>query len=904
MKSMLKRTTTREIKSSFGRYFAILAIVALGVGFFAGLKMTKPFMMKTVGDFLQEKNFYDLHLMSTIGYDEDDVAAFADQEQVEYAEGVYSFDALYSGIGENEVVLKTMSLPENVNGILLMEGRMAEADNECVVDAKMSDVEIGDTISLADTNDEDTMEVFTCGEFTVVGKVSSSLYINFERGTTSIGNGKISGFVYVEPEIFDCDYFTDVYVCFNQELELYSDEYNDFIDEKKTAWEDVCQERTELRYNKLHEDIVNEVTDEISDEVHEQALAEADAEAENQAQEYVDAQMSQSMLVDAAYVEELRSQMYQEALEEAKKDAEAQALEEADKEIEKQASEYADDTLGELEDVDYYILGRNTNIGYACFESDADIVNEIAKVFPVFFILVAALVCMTTMNRMVEEQRTQIGVLKALGYSETAIMGKFMFYSGSAALLGCIIGYAAGTYAFPQVIWTAYHMMYIKLDLKYIFSAELAVISLVVALLCSMGTTWLSCRYELSETASNLMRPKSPKAGKRVLLERIPFIWKRLKFLHKVSVRNIFRYKKRFFMMIIGISGCTALLLTGLGINDSISGFAEKQYEEIQVADGSITLKDNMDSSVSNSLTDTLDKLAADYDFVSETSWDLVISKSIKTINLVVMEKPENIGYYMDFHSDDNQSIAYPGENEAVINNAIADLYDISVGDEVTIRDSDMNEICVTVSGIFANHVYNYIYISPETYEQQMGKTPEYNTVYIDYNSDVDVHEAAAEIMKDKHVTATTLNKDTEERLTKMMSSLDYVVLLVIICAAALAFIVLYNLTNINITERIREIATIKVLGFFKNETASYVFRENRVLTAIGIVIGLVLGVFLHRFVMAQIHVDMVSFDSYIAPISYVYSIIMTFIFNFLVNRVMAVKLEKINMAESLKSVD
>lgn len=826
MKSMMRRTTFREIKNSFGRFMAIFAIIALGVGFFSGLKETKPFMVKTVSDFLQEMNFYDLHLLSTLGFTDEDVDTFAEEDQVRYAEGSYSFDILYDGLGENENVLKTMSVPEHVNNIQLVEGRLPEAEDECVVDNRLTDIAVGDVITVTDTNSDDVMSQLNTKQFTVTGTVRSSYYINFERGTTTIGNGKISGFIYVLPEVFNCDYYTDVFVCFEEDYALYSDEYGDFIDEKKDAWDSICEERVTKRY--------------------------------------------QDLLMQTGLTEEM----------------------------------VKDVSLSDAEDVSYYILGRETNIGYACFESDSDIVDGIAKVFPLFFVLVAVLVCMTTMNRMVEEERTLIGMLKALGYSGHTIMAKYMIYSGTAAFTGCVVGYFGGCFAFPRVIWNAYHMMYVDLKLESIFDWKLALIVLAVAMLCSLGTTWVSCRHELAETAAGLMRPKAPKAGKRVLLERIPFIWKHLKFLHKVSARNIFRYKKRFFMMIIGISGCTALLLTGFGIDDSIAGFANQQYEEIQLSDGTINLTQAMDRSSQNSLVDKLAETAENYDFVSETSWDLVEKESIKSVNLVLFEEPEHVGTYIDFHDSKDASIAYPGRNEAVINNALADRYDIEVGDRITIRNSDMEVMQVTVSGIFQNHVYNYVYISPETYQEQMGEEPEYRSIYYNLKEGLDTHEAAAELMAENQVSAVTVNQDMRERISQMMKSLDYIVFVVILAAAALAFIVLYNLTNINITERIREIATVKVLGFFRKETSSYVFRENWVLTGLGIAVGLVLGIFLHRFVMDQIHVDMVSFDVYIAPLSYVYAILLTFVFNFVVNMVMSVRLERINMAESLKSVD
>lgn len=835
MRSMMRRTTFREIKNTFGRFAAIMAIIALGVGFFSGLKMTKPDMVNTVTDFLSTSDFYDLHLMSTLGFTDDDVEVFAGEDDVKAAEGVYSFDLLYSGFDESEKVLKTMSLPEDVNKLRLVDGRMPESNDECVIDAKISDVSIGDTIKVSQENDDTYYDAMKEKELKIVGTVNSPLYINFERGTTSIGSGKLLGFVYVMSDNIESDYYTDVYVRFNEDYDLYSDEYKDYMDEKKDAWDEICKDQVTKRYREF-------------------------------------------MIAAGMPVEVI-----------------------------------GDVSIDDVNDVDYYVLDRNTNVGYVCFESDSSIVDGVSKVFPVFFILVAVLVCMTTMNRMVEEQRSMIGMFKALGYGEATIMGKYMIYSGTAAVIGCVGGYIIGTYVFPEVIWYAYHLMYINIPLIRVVDWKLICIVLAASLLCTIGTTWLSCRYELSETAAGLMRPKAPKPGKRVLLERIPFIWKRMKFLKKVSVRNIFRYKKRFFMMIIGISGCTALLLTGFGLRDSISGFADTQFEEIQVADGTITFNTTLGEDVSDGNKDsagnvTLDELLGDYveeyDIVSEMSWDLIEDSGIKSVNMIIMEEPEHISRYVKFKDHKGNEIAYPGKGEAVINNALADQYGIKTGDEITVRNSDMKEIKVKVSGIFNNHVYNYVFISPDTYEEQMGSAPEYKTVYFNLKDGTDAHQAAADLMEDSSILSVTVNKDMKERISNMMKSMNYIVIVVILSAGALAFIVLYNLTNINITERIREIATIKVLGFFKNETSAYVFRENRVLTAFGIVFGLILGVFLHSFVMSQIKVDMVSFDVYVAPLSYVYSIVLTFVFNFLVNLIMSAKLENINMAESLKSVE
>lgn len=799
MKSMLKKTTLREIKSSLGRYIAILAIVALGVGFFSGLKMTKPYMINTADTYLKDMNLYDLRLLSSLGFVQEDVDSFSNEENVKYAEGSHSYDVLCTGLSKNETVLKTHSMPKNINGIVLKEGRMPENSSECVADSRLvSKEQLGTVIKLTDSNEEYTLNVFSEREYTIVGTVDSSYYMNFERGTTSLGNGRVSGFVYMLPDTFSSDYYTEVFIKFTDNYKIYSKKYDDYIEQMAEKWEDICKSRKP----------------------------------------------------------------------------------------------------------DYYILGRNTNIGYVCFENDSNIVEGIADVFPLFFFMVAALVCITTMNRMVEEQRTQIGVLKALGYSKLSIMGKFMFYSGSAALIGCVAGYLGGTRIFPAVIWKVYGIMYSMPKLIYTFNVNLAVIMIIVSLFCNIGATWFSCRYELSETAAALMRPKSPKAGKRIFLEKITFVWKRLKFLQKVSARNILRYKKRFFMMVIGISGCTALLVTGFGIKDSITGIASRQFDEIQISDGTISLKNSTDTKSETPLTKELSSLTDDYAFASEESWDILYGSKIKSVNMVIMENPGEIKNYLNLHTVNDQPIEYPKKDNAIISHKIADTYGISVGDDIIIRNSDMQEITVTISGIFENFVYNYVYISPETYTSAMGKEPEYQTVYVNYKNNLDVHKCAANLMKLDEVSAVTVNQDIRKRFDSMMSSLNYIVLLIIICAAALAFIVLYNLTNINITERIREIATIKVLGFYRNETSSYVFRENMVLTAIGAGIGLIPGYFLHNFIMLRINVDMVAFDIRILPASYLYSIILTFIFNFMVNTVMSFKLEGINMAESLKSVD
>lgn len=1066
MKSMMKRNTFREIKKSFGRYFAILAIVALGVAFFSGLKITQSVMVHSADVYLKDLQFYDYRLVSTLGFTEENVEALAEKEDVRAAEGAISAEVLYKDAGENERVIKMHSITEKVNKLKLVAGEMPQSADECVVDsAFFSEDAIGSKLVLSENNTTDDLDKFAYKEYTITGLVQSPCYIQFERGNTSIGNGRISGFAYILKDGFAVDYDTEIYIKFDEDYDIYSDEYDSYIDAKEADWEVYTKEQADIRYEKIVKDAQDEL-DEKKEELEEKR-AEAEAELESAKQQLTDGETEISdgknqiasaktelsakaselqsgkdaLSSKAAELESASQQIsgqesalaakkaeyeqglnaylaakqqvtdqrnsleaakaqltentpgYEEMLAQIEagltevagaeaelnaKNAELEAaagqlssaesqlaaakqqiedgknalaaaeaeltdgenqlaaakeqIEEKEDQLEAAETELADGLLqyqenqsefdeqmqdaddqiadaqskiDEIEKPETYVLARNTNVGYVCLKNDSGVVKGIANVFPVFFFLVAALICMTTMNRMVEEQRTQIGVLKALGFSEGKIMGKYLFYSGSAAISGTLIGYVLGIHFFPLVIITAYGIVYKMGGIYYVSDLPLALVSLTVAVFCSVGTTWLSCHKELKEVAADLMRPKAPKAGKRVFLEHVPFIWKRLKFLQKVSVRNIVRYKKRFFMMVIGISGCTALLVMGFGVRDSVVAVADQQYEEIQLYDIGVTLKAGKMPGEADlkSLDSALEKENAAGMYAMEKTIDLVTDKGTKSIHMVAVENPDEVGDFISLHTKKQEPIAYPKEGEAVLSKKVAETYAVKKGDTILLRDSDNNEMHLKVTGICENHIYNYVYIAPESYEKQIGDVV-FKNVYVRLPDASDIHEVSAVLMKADGVTAVTVNSDMLSRISQMMSCMNYIVIIIIICAGALAFIVLYNLNNINITERVREIATIKVLGFYPKETASYVFRENMVLTAIGCGLGLILGKWFHRFVMGEIQIDMVSFNVQINAVSYLFSVLLTMGFAWIVNCMMTGKLERINMAESLKSID
>ncbi|MCD7888169.1 MAG: ABC transporter permease, partial [Clostridiales bacterium] len=620
-----------------------------------------------------------------------------------------------------------------------------------------------------------------------------------------------------------------------------------------------------------------------------QTLADSWAEYEDGLAEYEDG--------EAEYADGLAE--YQDGLAEYE-----DGVAEFDQEIADAEQELADarKELADLENVELYVLDRSTNSGYVTFESDSQIVDRLAGVFPVFFFLIAALVCSTTMTRMVDDDRTQIGTMRALGYSRGAILTKYLLYSGTAAALGCLLGFFLGGCLFPFVIWKAYQMIYNIKGFLFVYDYSLLAISMAASLLCSAGTTWFACHRTMESTPADLIRPEAPAAGKRIFLERITPLWSRLKFLHKVTLRNIFRFKKRMFMMILGIAGCTALVLTGFGINDSIADIANYQYDDIQKYDLTVTYddpitQDDLDWTEEN-CSDQIETQAV----ARMWSGDLTGSEATKTVYYVASDD-DSITQLFDLHLD-GETVAYPGTGEVLITQKLATLAGVEVGDTVTLTVNDSTRGEATVVGLVENYVYNYVYMTGETYAAVFGEDCEPETLVLRLNEDVDEHSVAASFSGQDAVSNVSVVSDTRTAIDNMMNSLNYVVILVLACAGALAFVVLFNLGNINISERAREIATIKVLGFHANETGAYVFRENFILSLMGICCGLPLGVALHAFVIAQIQVDMVYFKTLLKPVSFLLTVGMVILFTVVTDLVLRRKIRAIDMAESLKSVE
>lgn len=1122
--SMMRRNLHRSIKNSIARYIAIMAIIALGAGMFVGLRTTKSDMIATGQQYMDDQNMFDLRLLSTCGWDKDHVQTVAAMDGVDLTEGVYTLDAIASREDEDtESVYRIYSIPEHINKVYLHGGRMPESPDECLADAfHATDEILGKQIVLSASNEEDTMDSLMSHTFTVVGYVSTPLYMDMSRGNTTLGNGTLSAFLYLPESCFDMDYYSEIHVSVGGEREVYADAYDARVESLAEQLKPQLLQLVEERYDRVLKEAEKEYAEGLAD--YEQGLAdyqsgrdEAFAELDDAKQKLIDGQaeldaktkeleeglltieknekaleegqieltkgfetfhksksdayaqmttaatelmanytqvqsgidqindgisqldsgitqlqsglqqlqttititetllelaktaleqypgipsdsLSQAQTKVSEYEEQLKQlkvqneeltaqladlQAQRESLIATRKplldaktqldagllelqasrdkaesefaSAEAQLnasqlqldlgrkelvearkkledgkvqLEQAQTDISEGWQEYekgydeatqklneawdeleegrlalrsARETLDDMGDPDVFAMDRNTNVGYLALDSNSDIVEGVSTVFPAFFLLIAALVCITTMTRMVEEERTQIGTLKALGYGEAAIIGKYLSYAGSAAIFGCGLGVLVGSVAFPLILWDAYQII-MQLGDEFVLRMDWPLCLLVVGAYTAVTllVTWYTCRRSLREVPAELIRPKPPTNGKKLFLEKL-FFWNKLSFLNKVMLRNIFRYRQRLVMMLVGIGGCAALLLTGFGIRDSIGNLPDYQFDEIILYDTEIRFAEAMPQGKQDAFREEFNDQVKDIYFYHQSSMELSFEDSVADITFIAADA--GFSDFVDFHKGD-ESLSMPGNGEALISAGIAKRLSIEVGDTVTLRDSDMQELILTVSGVFDNNVYNYVITAPATVENQRGQLPDVQMACIYGVDGVDVHQLGADFSAHRDVMNVTVNEDVRESVGSMLEALDLVVVTVVICASMLAIIVLYNLTNINITERLREIATIKVLGFRSSESAAYVFKENLLLSVMGAVVGLGGGVLLLEFVISKIQVDMVWITARLLPQSFVWAVVITLLSALLVDFILYFRLDKINMAEALKSIE
>ena len=1017
---LLYKLSFQKMRKNIGRFLSVLFIVALGVGFFAGLRETTPDIQTTLDNYYDEHNLMDFKIISTGGLNEDDVSSLKALENIQKVIPSYSVDTLING---EEV--RVHAIEEEINNVDLKSGRMPEKNNECVADA--TKYKIGDTLTITKTSVDGILSTL---EYTVVGLADSPLYLSRQMGIASIGTGELASFIYVPRENFDSKYYTEIYLTAKGTLDEVA--YEDGYDELKDLLLEELEELAPIRETKRYEEILEEATIEIR-KIESEAEGEiSDAENKlndalneiNNGREEINSAKSElskneqrvnmeeqnglteinnartswqesydlfvsslnsyglnintldstikSINMEITNLEQLLSTMtgedesyatYKGALDtlniekenlqtlittrdtlnkgKEEIDANEQKLKEeitsARSEIESARNEIAANeqtidaayqeylagveelntqkqrleeeiadaksALNEIEKPEWYLLDRSDNNGYISIWDDAAKVDAIAGIFPIFFIVVVALMCFNTMNRMVEEERGEIGTLSSLGYGSFSIINGYLFYIFFATVIGVTVGLLVGYTLIPNVIYSIYNANYIlpKLEINMKLLPFFIMILITLGLMSIIAI--VSCLKELKNVPATILRPASPKAGKKVFLEHIIFIWKRLSFTGKVTARNMFRYKKRIIMTVLGVVGSTALLLTGFGLRGSISGLADLQYGKINHYDALFVFQNSYQSLDSNILNELESTNITEYMPIYQASFTFEAKNLSHDVYLIVLSNPEEIDKFITFNSKVNEEFNFPSDG-VIISEKMASLLDVEIGDFIKIRNSNNELVVLPVSEIVENYTMHYVYMNEETYEKYFETDLEYNMIMANLDDEANHDELANSWMDTGLISTINFTEDNIEVFDNMVGGLNLIVLLIIGASCALAFIVLYNLTTINIAERIREISTLKVLGFYDKEVSSYVYRETLFLTIFGIILGLVAGIFLHMYVINVAETDNILFLHNILWPSYIYSFLIIIFFTIIVQIITNRRLKKIDMVESLKSVE
>ena len=819
MKTKLLKHIFMKIKDNYKRFLSLICMAFLGVGFYAGIQSSSPDMLKTLDNFYDENNVYDISVISNVGLTEDDLLKLSKIKNVELAINIQEKDS-YLEIEENNYVVKLIEYNSQMNNVYIKEGRLPKNNNEVSVDNALlenNNLKLGDNITIDGK------------KYSIVGNVISPLYFSAERPNSNLGSGKVDYYIYVYNGSLDLEAYSNIYITVKgaKKYLTNSDSYKKLINNVKKDIDLIKDKQQDIRYDELYSDIIE------------------------------------------------TSEMYGISIDESK-----------------------------FIKPKWYIYDRLDNTSYKELINASDNLKKIGNIFPIIFFAISVLVSLISMMRMIEEDRVENGTLKSLGYNSFHITLKYVIYSLLATTIGSSVGAIFGSYMIPNVIWNIYKKIFFIPKFIYLLKSDYNALGLWICILCICGTSVIVCIKNLREVPANLMRPKAPKSGKKILLERINFIWKKLKFSDKITIRNIFRYKSRVITTILGIAGCTALILAGFGLKDSIKDVIDFQfnniikYDKMLMTNESINqidiekelLNDDKVENYTNVNTQNIKVLFNDeqHEVTMITPDDFnSISKSISLIDLKTNNIIDNIG-----------------DNSCIISEKTAKLLDIDVGDKISLLDNDNNKYDIKVSYIIKNYINQYLYINKNTYNNLFNNY-KINSILISLKEeDKNSKDFDKKYISNGYALTIVDIDDIKSSMSDMLSSIDSIVAILIIAAASLAFVVLYNLSNINISERKREIATLKVLGFYPSEVDKYINRETVLLTILGIGIGLLFGSYLSHFIISTCEPDYIMFDRHVYTLSYFYSLFITVIFTIIVTIVTHFNLKKINMVTSLKNVE
>lgn len=925
-KSAFSKDIRREIFKSISRFLSIFLITLIGCGFFAGIKLTTPAMKETANNYFKSQNLMDLRLISTIGIQYDDIKELKKLDFVEEIEPTYAKDVFYTYEGEN-LVLKAMSYNKNadINKLNLIEGRLPKSDNECVIEKKVNSPDsfkIGNNISVSSTDNVNIDESLKHSTFKIVGIVTSPLYIGYNRDTTSAGSGKVSSNIFLHVDNFKQSYYSDAYVKVKvlDKYSGYSDEYTDKVDSYK---EKINKEFTSIidkRYNDLVTSTNEQITSakeqlkSLSTAVNSSAKELLHLSYQNEAElkklqdSFNSADANKKITINSSIIKLTGTQKIIKEILTAKQTNDKETIKKYQTKVTELTKKIksSESLIENFSKPSTYTFTRFSSDDYSGFSGDSEKIDMIATVFPVFFILIAALICITTMTRMIEEHRIEIGTYKAMGYSSYKISLKYFVYVSIPALLGSVIGVFIGSQTIPRIIYDSYKVLYNIENLYIPFKLHYYVIAILVSLACTSFAVAYTIVKVLNSNPSVLMRPKAPQAGKRVFLEKIGLIWNRFSFLTKVSIRNLFRYKKRFFMTIIGIAGCTALIVTAFGLRNSINAIVTKQFNNVFKYSGELMLDSNSKTSIEDNelKIENIDGIKETLATASKTLNAQIDKETQNTVSLIIPKEVDRIKDFYGLNKRGSTKQFTLSDDGVIVTEKLCSMMNLDIGDNITLSSDEGKEYTFKIEHITENYASHFVYLTPNLYKQIFEEETVYAHIAFNTDKNADTNKISNEIMKDKNVLGVSFLKDQGKSFTESLKSLDAIVYLLIICAAGLAIVVLYNLSNINITERVREIATIKVLGFYDKEVSSYIVRESVFTTTIGILVGFVLGFFLHKFVTLTSEVDIVMFDRDIIWWAFFASAALTVLFSLLVNFILYFKLKKIEMVESLKSIE
>lgn len=819
MKTKLLKHIFMKIKDNYKRFLSLICMAFLGVGFYAGIQSSSPDMLKTLDNFYDENNVYDISVISNVGLTEDDLLKLSKIKNVELAINIQEKDT-YLEIEENNYVVKLIEYNSQMNNVYIKEGRLPKNNNEVSVDNALlenNNLKLGDSITIDGK------------KYSIVGNVISPLYFSAERPNSNLGSGKVDYYIYVYNGFLDLEAYSNIYITVKgaKKYLTNSDLYKKLINNVKKDIDLIKDKQQDIRYDELYSDIIE------------------------------------------------TSEMYGISIDESN-----------------------------FIKPKWYIYDRLDNTSYKELINASDNLKKIGNIFPIIFFAISVLVSLISMMRMIEEDRVENGTLKSLGYNSFHITLKYVIYSLLATTIGSSVGAIFGSYMIPSVIWNIYKKIFFIPKFIYLLKSDYNALGLWICILCICGTSVIVCIKNLREVPANLMRPKAPKSGKKILLERINFIWKKLKFSDKITIRNIFRYKSRVITTVLGIAGCTSLILAGFGLKDSIKDVTDFQfnniikYDKLLMTNESINqidiekelLNDDKVENFTNVNTQNIKVLFNDEEqevtMITPDDFNS-ISKSISLIDLKTNNVIDNIS-----------------DNSCIISEKTAKLLDIDVGDKISLLDNDNNKYDIKVSYIIKNYINQYLYINKNTYNNLFNNY-KINSILISLkDKDKNSKEFDKKYISNGYALTIVDNDDMKNSMNDMLGSIDSIVAILIIAAASLAFVVLYNLSNINISERKREIATLKVLGFYPSEVDKYINRETVLLTILGIGIGLLFGSYLSHFIISTCEPDYIMFDRHVYTLSYFYSLFITVIFTIIVTIVTHFNLKKINMVTSLKNVE